>query len=338
MTIAPKSGSNLYPNYESAHFVVGPDEESFDEKYNKRQEFLLSLVSAILVHVLVGATLVVLLVYLIGAQNGNSKVTISLVKLTGLDETGSGSPGSGSDLNPPIKTEGIPDTGPTTFQKPEKLPDVKIDQPDVKIDIDPLQKLPLPDQNTKIHDELNNKLQQILSGKKPGSGQHAGSGNNPTPGTGPGGEGADSTQARNLRWVLRFNVTDGQDYLDQLKAMGAEILIPLADQNYLIVPDLNKPKDYTSVTEEGLQRLAKKIKFSDSRSAEVKAFCRALGLDNLSPKEFWAFFPKELEAELSKKELGYANRRPEDIEETVFRVTLRDGKYEIKAVEQKVKR
>lgn len=331
MTIAPKSDSKL------DEFGEGPAEESFDEKYNKRQEFLLSLVSAILFHVFIGAILVVLLVYLLGAESDNSNVTISLVNLKGFDESGVGSPGSG-DENPAIDNGGVPDTGPTTFLKPQKLPDAQINHPDLKIDVDPLQKLPLPDKNTKAQEELNNKLKEIIGGKQPGAGKAAGIGKSHTPGNGPGGDGADSTLARNLRWVLRFNVSDGPDYLNQLRAMGAEILIPVADQNYLLVPDLNKPTEHKILTEADVQRLAKKIKFNDPRPAIATAICIAIGLDNISPKEFWAFFPKELEDELSRKELGYRNRRPEDIEETIFRVTLRDGKYEIKVYEQKVRR
>jgi hypothetical protein len=41
---------------------------------------------------------------------------------------------------------------------------------------------------------------------------------------------------------------------------------------------------------------------------------------------------------LARKEAGYRNRRPEDVAETVFRVSLRDGKIEIKAVDQTPKK
>ncbi len=69
----------------------------------------------------------------------------------------------------------------------------------------------------------------------------------------------------------------------------------------------------------------------------VKSVARVLGLD-FAPTSFWAFFPKKIEDELAKKETGYRNRPSEDIEETIFRVGLRDGVYEFVVDEQKVKK
>lgn len=46
-------------------------------------------------------------------------------------------------------------------------------------------------------------------------------------------------------------------------------------------------------------------------------------------RSFWAFFPRELEDELARKEQHYRNRRPEDVEETVFRVVVRGGACEV---------
>ena len=63
----------------------------------------------------------------------------------------------------------------------------------------------------------------------------------------------------------------------------------------------------------------------------------AVGLD-FTPRTFWAFFPKSLEDELARKETGYRNKRADDIEETIFRVTVRGGRFELVVDEQKMKR
>jgi hypothetical protein len=62
-----------------------------------------------------------------------------------------------------------------------------------------------------------------------------------------------------------------------------------------------------------------------------------LDLD-FQPTTFWAFFPKELEEELARLERNYRNRRSEDIEETIFRVTVRGGRPEVVVAEQRLKR
>jgi hypothetical protein len=318
--IAPNPGDNLESNGSSI-LVEGSSEEGFDEKYNKRLEFPLSLMSAILIHVLVGAVLVFVLFYLMGIGGDPSGVPVKLVNLEGMDETGSGAVGSGgTEEDPFFKADGNPDTGPMSIADPT-LPG----------------KLPIPDANRKASDDLA-RLQQKLLAARQGAGSQNGSGTDNSQGNGPSGTGADSTSARNMRWVLRFKVKDGQDYLDQLKAMGAEILVPIPDsEKCILIADISKPKEQKTASDDDLKRLAKKIKFSDSRPEAVKSVCKTLGLD-FSPKAFWAFFPSDIEEEVSKKELNYRNRRSEDIQETIFRVVVKEGKYEIVVEEQKIKK
>lgn len=155
----------------------------------------------------------------------------------------------------------------------------------------------------------------------------------------PEGKKEDSTAARNSRWVLRFKVASGQDYLDQLKAMKAEILVPIPDtKKSILIKDLSKPNEQRDSSEEDIKRLGKMYKFRDEREKLVKAVAKILNVDQHAPKAFWAYFPNNLEEELLKKELTYRNRRVEDIEETIFRVNVKDGKYEIEVVEQQVKK
>jgi hypothetical protein len=157
--------------------------------------------------------------------------------------------------------------------------------------------------------------------------------------SGPGGSEADSTRARSLRWVLRFTTTDGEDYVEQLAKMGAVILVPLPPENRecLIVPNLRKPGDRRMATDDDLMRLAGQVRFSDSRPDSVRAVLKVLGVEQPA-RTFWAFFPRGLEDELARKEVGYRNRRPENIAETVFHVRIRNGTVVIEAVDQTPKK
>jgi len=160
-----------------------------------------------------------------------------------------------------------------------------------------------------------------------------------TPVQGQDGKRADATPNRNMRWVLRFKVTSGKDYIDQMKAMGAEILVPIPDSDKAIyIADLNKPNEHKTPSDDDLKKLAERFKLSDTRPEAVKAICGAISIDKINPKSLSVFFPKDLEEELAKKELSYGNLRAENIAQTIFRVTVKDGKYEIEVVEQKAKK
>ena len=86
-----------------------------------------------------------------------------------------------------------------------------------------------------------------------------------------------------------------------------------------------------------INALANKIRFSDARRDAVQGVAGAVGLD-FTPRTFWAFFPKELEDKLARLETGYRNKRSDDIEETIFRVTMRGGSYDVIVDEQRMKR
>jgi hypothetical protein len=147
-----------------------------------------------------------------------------------------------------------------------------------------------------------------------------------------------TAKARGLRWVIRFQVADGKDYVRQLRLLEAEVLIPLSPdgKESLLVTDLAEPARARQPTDADIKRLGEKLKFSDARAGTAAQVAEALGIEK-KPKQFLAFFPKSVEEELARKETSYRNRRSEDIEETVFRVVIRGGKYEVLVVEQRVK-
>jgi hypothetical protein len=320
--------------------VEGPPDEEFWDRYNKRLEFPLSTVAAVLFHVVVAVGLAYALLALENTED-RSGVPVKLVNLTGLDEVGEGSAGSGGVEDPFVKADGDPlKSAVDSLVDPSKLPEVREQLRNTIKYIDPTGNLPISDANAAAYNNLNEKVREKLLGARQGSGAEKGSGFDGTKGKGPGGTGADSTLGRNMRWVLRFKVSSGHDYLAQLRMMHAEVLVPIpGSEKCVLVQDLDRPDEHKTATDDDMKRLADKIKFSDSRPSAVRDVIAALKLDiSPPPSQFWAFFPKDIEDELSRKEKNYRNRQPDSIEETIFRIAVRGGSYEIVVDEQKVKR
>lgn len=319
--------------------VEGPPEEEFWEKYNNRLEFPVGTVAAVFLHVLV-AVLFIFGYLRLGLDEDRTNPPLTLMQVGGIDDVGEGSSGSGGHADAEDKElnadpfKAVKDN----FKTPQDLAAAK-EKINVAILDDPTGKIPISAANVKAYDELDATVAKKLLGGRKGEGRQPGSGSDGTPGIGPGGNGADSTRARGLRWVLRFKIVSGRDYLNQLKAMGAEILVPLPPdgKKCLVIRDLGDPKPVVA-SDEDLNRLAGKIQFSDNRPAPVREVLGTLGVDTTGVKAFWAFFPKEVEEDLARKETGYRSRRPENIEETIFIVTVRGGVPEIVVDDQVVKR
>jgi hypothetical protein len=322
--------------------AAGPPEEEFWDRYNRRMEFPLATVAAVFLHVVVLALLVYVLVGLMDTGEDRSNPPLQLVAVGGLDDAGDGSAGSGGQADPDI----VRDVDPFKAAK-DVLPSVQAlndaKENIQKIVLDDNGKLPIAAPNAAAYSQLDDSIRKKLLdvGAQKGDGNQPGKGFDGAAGAGPGGTGADSTRARGLRWVLRFRVAGGKDYVDQLRAMGAEILIPLPpdDKKCILIRDLNNPGTQSVATDADLKRLGGKIQFADTRRDQVRDVLNTLGVNATGqPKTFWAFFPRELEDELARKETSYRNRRAEDIEETIFKVTIRGGNYELVVDEQIVKK
>jgi hypothetical protein len=337
----PKDSANLAAK--PAPAVEGPPEEEFWEKYNGRLEFPLGAVGSVFLHVIVFALAVFVLVGLMGGDEDRSNPPLQLMQVGGLDDFGEGSAGSGGQPDP----DRVADVDPfkaaeKAFATPQALADAKENIKQLVLD-DPTGKLPISAPNVAAYSQLDDTIRKKLlgAGARKGEGNQPGKGFDGTPGSGPGGTGADSTRARGLRWVLRFRIVGGRDYVDQLRAMGAEILVPLPpdNKNCIIVRDLANPQPAVA-SDADLNRLAGKIQFSDNRPMPVREVLEVIGVQasGAQPKAFWAFFPKDVEEQLAHKEKGYRNRRAEDIEETVFRVTVRGGAFELVVEDQVAKK
>lgn len=332
----PKPAPDREPKPKAPTDLLGPPEEEFWESYNKRLEFPTATVAAVLYHVIVLAILFVAFKWFISGPD-RSSVPVKLINIEGLDDVGNGSQGSGGQEDP--LADGSPDKlkdrSKDLLPTPDALPDVSI--ADLRKIMDDNGTTPISPANAGAYKFLDDNLKKKMLGAQKGAGPGSGKGFDGTSGSGPGGVGADSTRARTLRWVLRFRVS-GDDYVAQLSAMGAVIMVPLPPENEkcLFISDLKNPNPRLA-TDGDFNRLGNQIKFSDTRPDSVRDVCRILGVRE-NAKSFWAFFPKGFEDDLSRKELNYRNRRSEDIEETIFRVINRAGGFDIIVDEQTVKR
>mgnify|MGYP000067778280 FL=1 len=334
---SPRSASAKDPFADLA--VPQLPEEEFWEKYNKRLEFPLATVTAVLLHIGIAALLIFILVRLMNRED-TSPVPVQLVQVLGLDDGGGlGSSGSGGVEDPFVQADAEPDRAIiNSLPNPNQLPEIRDEIRQTIRYFDEQGRLPISDSNAAAYASLEESIRKKLLGARQGAGDGPGSGFDGSAGKGPGGSGADSTLGRNLRWVLRFRVSSGRDYLDQLRAMQAKLLVPIPNTDKaLFFPDLNDLSRHRIATDDDLRQLANQIKFCDTRRDAVWQVAGTLQLD-FKPATFWAFFPKSLEEELARLERNYRNRRPEDIEETIFRVTFRGGMPEVVVEDQTLKR
>jgi hypothetical protein len=311
--------------------------EPLFERYSTRHEFPISLVGAALI-LLFTFGLVYVVMRLIDKSNvDTTPVPISLVD-PGDDDSGAGSPGGA----------GNPDDGAISLQPPTPQDFAplleKIELPEVKaelqkaIQIDPNGTTYIPDEKAAAFGALSEELRKKMLNNGGQGGNPGPMGTNSEPGTGKGGIGANSTLARTIRWVLRLRTDGGKDYLNQLGAMGAIVVVPLPPDNkrgYRFTNPKN-PGAGELIDEVEWSKYANMIQFCDFKRQSVQEVATALNIKE-QPNCFWAYFPKSLEHELARKEEAYHGRRAEEIAETVFQVIVREGNAEVFVTSQKLK-
>lgn len=301
--------------------LEGPPDEEFWEKYSSHLEFPLSTVGTILLHVL-AAAFIVALFGLANRGTDRSGVPLKLVDVGGFDDFGQGSEGSGGKEDPIAEGKKNPfkDVEKELLPTPDALPQAQADIKDLLKNIDPNSDIAVANQNAAAYSLLDKALQEKMLGVQRGAGPGDGRGFDGTQGKGPGGTGSDSTRARTMRWVLRFNTKSGRDYLDQLQAMGATIVVPIPPENkrLMICTDLASGKARIASADDEA-RIAGFLQFNDGRRDSVDMVARELGLE-FRPKAFWAFFPDNVEKDLAQKEKSYRNRSADSIDETIFTI------------------
>ena len=315
-----------------------PPETAFWKRYNDRLEMPTSIVGSICTH----AALVFLLIFvLFRLMNGPQKPIIPIMMVDGEDEKGVGSAGSGGVPDPIVR--GMTAPTPEDFAKFNlpSLPDAKqIYEDQIKAE-SPNADIKLPDHEVAALSQLDAALRDKMLGigQQKGDGNSTGRGSSGQVGDGPGGFGSDSTRARSMRWVMRFQIQNGRDYLRQLAILKATVLIPIppANKEMMIFKDLTTGAPNRQATSAEIDELSRQMRFCDITSKAVAEIAQTFHL-SFTPQCFFAFFPKDLEARLARDEENYRGRKAKDIEETIFKVTITDGSFEIRIVDQTPKK
>jgi hypothetical protein len=302
---------------DAAGAIEPPAEEEFWGKYNARFECPIVSAISVLAHVLLAALLV--FGFLGWMSGGRARSAVSVVPIdTG--DSADGLPGDGGAFQQlggvaaNAATETPPELKPVKDELGKQFPEALGESSAI------------PDGLAEALKELDEDVRKKLLGGKRGAGP------------GPGGNGPDSTRARGMRWVLRFSTKSGRDYLGQLKAHKAVVMIPVPSENrkMLIIRDPANPRTDEYATDADLADQAEKMQFQDVRKESNSAIAEALRLP-FTPGAFWAFFPKVLEVEMARLEIAYQNKRAEDIRETIFQVIVTGGEARLEVVGQRLK-
>jgi hypothetical protein len=324
-----------------------PAEEPFWNRYSPHHEFPLSSATSIALHVL---ALVFLIVagWFVASMVEKSKLEVGTLEESTFAGGGGNRQGEGNapgDRPPESGTENV--EKPTT-ETPKPSGEVAALDPLNKKIVDPLDVI-LEDPNGRAINQANEAVQslkklsldarsKLLNSLGPGKGIK-GSGRDGGKDTGKDvGEGAfqgagkskfSSRQQRVLRWVMRFNTLNGNDYRRQLAGLGAILAFPQPDGGYIVYRDLRAPakgevEDIATI---------KRIFWVDEKKDSIRSLAAAMEVP-VPDGPIVAFFPQELEAELLRKELTYKGKKEEDIKETHFKISPRGGKYVPEVVEQ----
>jgi hypothetical protein len=190
---------------------------------------------------------------------------------------------------------------------------------------------------------LNEALRRRTDGLNPGRGRGGpgargergvGDGPGDGPGRGPGTAPLlTQREKRMLRWSLLFNTRTGEDYLRQLRGLGAVLAVPVKEgppAEYMLVRDLSRRP--AQLLDENLSQI-NRISWEDRDPRSVQEIMSALGL-RLRPSHFRAFMPEKLEQKLFELERDYRGLAEDQIEETKFRMIERNGRFEPQVIEQ----
>jgi hypothetical protein len=324
-----------------------PFEEPFWNRYSPHHEFPLSTATSIAMHVL---ALVFLIVagWWVASMIEKSKLEVGTLEESTFAGGGGSRRGEGNAAGdrPPVGgAENVENPVDDTLKPPTDVaaPDLK------KTMVDPLDVVLADPNSTRTIDQANEAVQslsklskdvrsKLFSNLGPGKGQGgSGSGGGKDTGKdkgegafqGPGKSKFSSRQQRVLRWVMRFNTLNGNDYRRQLAGLGAILAFPQPDGGYVVYRVLRAPakgeiEDIASI---------KRIFWVDEKKDSIKSLAAAMEVP-VPDGPIVAFFPEKLEAELLRKELSYRGKKEEDIRETHFKINVRGGNYIPEVVEQ----
>ena len=316
-----------------------PGEDTFWQLHSPRFEMPISYITS--AFIMVGILALILAVsYLSNSGPKQDPVPIALAN-DGTDDSGEGSEGHGGVENPITLGASAPTAEDiSALPHPELIPDVQKDlEQKIKTE-DPDSVIPLTTDKAAAYSTFDKTARDKLLnlGQKRGTPGGDGSGTD-NKGSGVGGKGAESTRQRSMRWTMTFVTSSGRDYLNQLATLKAVIVVPIPPdgKTAYVFKDLINPKPGNFVEEKEWMKLAGQIQFCDFRKQSVTEVSAALNM-TFTPASFFAFFPRDLEAELARLEVAYGNKQADQIQETKFEVTVRGGVSQIIVKEQTLKR
>ncbi len=315
-----------------------PPAGTFWRRYSAHHEFPLSLSSSIFLHIIGFVLLGGFLLALFGL-NQERELPVGVIrvdgggggKLQGVgDNKGSGVLPSNEaiDEKDKMQSESVDkNLNPAKLDKPlPKPPDLNLKNETPR----PIDTAATDRRLGDIGDKLRVKVAGAIAGKgKGGTGQGGGEGRGR--GTGKGDEIGEGTgklnqrEKRQLRWTMIFNTRSGEDYADQLLGLGAILAIPGPDGEYLVIRDLDRRHRPVQPKKEDIKEL-NRIYWVDDKPQSVQSLAMALGIRPV-PEHIVAFFPPELEKDLSDKELKAFRGKEDDIAETTFKVERLLSKY-----------
>jgi hypothetical protein len=312
--------------------VALPDEK-FWQRYSPRSELPLSSIASVSLHLL---TLLVLLaggVFLVQSQDNTKPIPSSAVEIGDGSEDGKGIEPNEAFHSP--KSEAIRPNPLRSQDRPIRMNQEDPLQPPTPAAKDPIPRFEDPgreifEEAKKAEASRSDIIKRIQTDLTESTGPRG-----PVEGTKPPGQDRAKLNAdrevRRDRWVLNIETRDGgNDYARQLHALGAILAIPQPDGQYLIVRDLTKRPARGQIEDiGGIQR----IFWVDNKPESVRSLVTALQLDRVPPW-FVAFFPKDLEDDLLRKELAFKNRREADIRKTYFRLVRKGTGYDPVVVAQ----
>ncbi|MBY0526168.1 MAG: hypothetical protein K2R98_22430 [Gemmataceae bacterium] len=325
-----------------------PPDEAFWVRYSPHNEFPVSTVASICLYALLGVAVYVAIKFLLPLFAVNTDpIPIEAVAMA--PGGGGGDPdGSGGNDSKERRPENVNDTTPETVPEDLKptVPLTKLERPDITPDqfpeIDPKdeafryieQKNVSAVTLSKVGDEARKQLMQGLSAPKGkgGSGSDGGkdSGRDKGVGNGTGDAKVDVRVKRMFRWTMMFDTRTGDDYRQQLIALGAMLGVPGPDGQVKIVRDLRQKPIRAEA--EDLSKITQ-IRWVDDRADSVGPLCDALGIPRVP--YVVAYFPEKLEAEMVRKEKNFRNLKEAQIQETRFRVVRRGTTFEPMVVDQR---
>ncbi len=317
-----------------------PPEEKFWRNYSYHGEFPISVLASPAVHIIIFGAIIFILASRLDNRTNSEVPPVPIRGLQISDgnrgdvEGGAGGGQTGDNM------QEVPQENP--MNSPRDIPQAELDQRRVSASawVPSLKENPA-DLNQIIQSprfdalgKLNDAAKQIVARGFKGAGTGSGNGAGNSTGSGPGGEkgngNASSSGSRSVRWTINFKTNSGRDYVAQLAAFKAILLVPQPPdwKTNVMFDDLNdpKPKSPNGKDFPGMN-------FIDENPASAAKVAQALGLD-YAPPNFVAFFPKSVEEELAAKERAYRNRAEQDIYSTTFQVLLRNNQFVISVTDQ----